>query len=589
MDTGGHRTRTGAVAVLLAALVATALALAGPAAAEQTEDAEGAVTRDVRVETSDGVTLQATLTGPGGEQPRPTVVELSPYGDDSASMPAPEGWNQLLVQLRGTGDSDGSFDAMGPRMQRDVVEVLEWACAQPWSDGDLALNGFSASAIIVYNSLHQELPCVRAAVLKSGTHELYRDLLVPGGISNVLPGAGVILLIGAPALLQGPDRLQRDPASSLDVLTGLLTSGLNGGLLHPTLDDWWRQRGFRGNVNDIPTLVINGFFDVESRGAFQGYQELREDGAHLLVTGAHEGSPAGTDGGVADAHAWLEHHVRGVDNGVDRQPRVRMLLSSGDRVDMLAGDVVEQTADDWPVPGTTWPALHLDPARSGTALSLNDGGLSTTTPGRRAVQVYPSLPSLPTSTDPPNAGIVGGMGLNQLTTALPVLTDMTLAEPLGLSFTTPELQEDVLAAGPASLELALASTAPETQIWAVLSDVAPDGTAHPLTVGRLSSAFPRIVEEKSLRDGDGNLVQPYGDFSAKRLALPGTFRRYHVELWPVGNRFEKGHRIRLHLVGASAASLPGVPGLSSVRVGGPDGAVLRLPVLPGSDLGRALG
>ena len=85
----------------------------------------------------------------------------------------------------GTGDSGGRFDALGPRTQQDVAEVLRWACSQPWSDGTLGLNGFSASAITVYNSLHLPLPCVKAAVLKSGTHELYRDLIYPGGVSNL--------------------------------------------------------------------------------------------------------------------------------------------------------------------------------------------------------------------------------------------------------------------------------------------------------------------------------------------------------------------------------------------------------------------
>ena len=138
------------------------------------------------------------------------------------------------MQIRGTGDSDGRFDALGPRTQADVVEVLRWACRQSWSNGILALNGFSASAITIYNSLHLNLPCVKAAVLKSGTFDLYRDLLVPGGISNAVPGLGVLALIGAPATIQGADRLQRNPASSLDVLAGLVDAGVQGGLAHPT-------------------------------------------------------------------------------------------------------------------------------------------------------------------------------------------------------------------------------------------------------------------------------------------------------------------------------------------------------------------
>jgi predicted acyl esterase len=495
----------------------------------------------------------------------------------------------LLVQLRGTGDSDGQFDALGPRSQQDVQEVLSWACAQPWSAGQLALNGLSASAIVLYNSLHLALPCVRAAVLRSGTFELYRDLLVPGGVSNLLPGVGVLGLIGAPALEQGGDRLARDPGSSTDVMAGLFEAGLNAGLLHPTLDDWWRERGFRGNVNHFPVLVIDGFFDVESRGAFEGYQALRDTGAHLLVVGGHDAAPAGTDRGVPEAQAWLDHYVRGVANGVEQHPRVRLLMADGDREDMVAGRYVARDATDWPVPGTRWEALALDPRRSGTALSLNDGSLTLGTPGPRTVQTYAALPTIPTNTDPANTAIVGSMGLDALFTGLPVLSDMTLSETLGLTYTTAPLRQDVLSAGPASVEVPLSSTSPETAIWVVLSDVSPDGVAHPLTAGRLLSSFPGVDQARSRYDADGQLVQPYGDFGQKSYTAPGTRRLYRVELWPVGNRFAAGHRLRIQVVGASAASPLGLPALDSVQVGAGSGARLLLPVLPESDLRAALG
>ena len=581
------RARTWAGAAL-AGMLSAVLALAPAWSARSDSTPEQEVSQSVRFAASDGVELQTTVTGSGSLAPRPTVVEFSPYGRNSGTLEVGPDFNTLLVQIRGTGDSDGQFDALGPRSQQDVAEVLSWACSQPWSDGRLALNGFSASAIVLYNSLHLALPCVRAAVLRSGTFELYRDLLVPGGITNLLPGVGVLGLIGAPALAQGGDRLARDPASALGVADGLLQSGLNAGLLHPTLDAWWRERGYRGNVNHFPVLVIDGFFDVESRGAFEGYQALRDSGAHLLVVGGHDAAPVGTDRGVPEAQAWLDHFVRDVDNGVEQHPRVRMLLADGDREDMVAGRYDVREASDWPVPGTTWQPLSLDPRRSGSALSLNDGSLTLGEPDARATQAYPSVPSLPTNTDPANTAIVGSMGLDALFTGLPLLTDMTVSEVLGLTYTTKPLRADVVSAGPVSLDLPLASTALETGIWAVLSDVSPDGVAHPLTAGRLLSSYPGIDPAKSRLDAAGQVVQPYGDFGHKSYALPGVRRRYHVELWPVGNRFRAGHRIRVQLVGASAASLPGLPALNTVQVGSGSGARLLLPVLPGSDLGAAL-
>src|SRR4051794_456211 len=464
------------------------------------------VSQNVRFTAGDGVSLQTTISGEGSLAPRPTIVEFSPYGRNSGTLDAGTSFNYLLVQTRGTGDSDGRFDALGPRTQKDVVEVLRWACHQPWSNGRLGLNGFSASAITIYNSLHRRLPCVKAAVLKSGTWELYRDLLSPGGISNFAPGAGVLALIGAPALAQGGDRLGRDPASGVDTFQGLLNAGLSD-LQHPTLDSWWRRRGFRGDVNHLPILMIDGFFDVESRGAFQAFQRLRRDGAHLIVVGAHDGAPRGTDGGVADSRAWFQHYLRGASNGIRSQPRVKLWMSDGDREDLLAGKFVRYDGRRWPLPGTRWMSLALDAKRSGSAHSINDGTLSLSVPRATATQSYPALPSLPSASDPPNTAIVGAAGFNALTTALPVLSDMTLAEPLGLSYTTAPLSSDVLSAGPASLALRLSSSAPQTTLWVVTSDVARDGTPPPVAWGRRSSASPHVNRARSLT-AQGKIVQP---------------------------------------------------------------------------------
>ncbi|WP_229054168.1 CocE/NonD family hydrolase [Aeromicrobium sp. Leaf350] len=574
--------RIAATAVLLLPLLVVTTATSASAATE---------TQEIRFTTSDGVQLQTTLTGPGPLTARPTVIEFTPYGPGSATFTPDENYNHLLVQLRGTGSSTGGFDALGPRSQQDVAETLQWACEQPWSNGRLGIHGFSASAIIVYNSMHQELPCVDTATLRSGTFELYRDLLVPGGVSNIVPGAAVILGIGALALAQGPNRLATDPVASIDSVVGLLDSGLQAGFLHPTLDTFWAERGFRGDANDLPILAVNGIFDVESRGAFEGYQELRDNGSHLLLAGGHDGFPAGTDNGEADMQAWFDHYLRDIDNGIDEDPAVQLTLSDGDRQDMLDGQYLTRDATDWPVPGTTWAALNLDATRSGAfPASPNDGGLTLGPAQQSAAQSYVSVPSNPLVTDSPTTSLLGAAGLNMLTAAIPGLTDPSrLIGVPGLSYTSPALTEDVVAAGPASLEVRLSSTSPETAIWAIVSDVHPDGSAHPLTVGRLLSSFPDVVPEKSLTDENGTVVQPYGDYSVK-TPLAGFLapRLYQVEMWPLANRFKEGHRIRLDIVGASAFSLPTLPGVNTVQVGGTSGSRLLFPVLPESDLTAAL-
>src|SRR5437764_2342370 len=373
-------TRAALLVVLLGLLAAAA-----PAAAAQTS-------HTTRVRMSDGVTLQATVTGSSPLRSRPVIVEFSPYGTGSGTTNDGPAYNYLLVEIRGTGDSDGRFDALGQRTQLDVAQTLRWACHQPWSDGNLGLNGFSASAITVYNSLHLKLPCVRTAVLRSGTFELYRDLLWPGGVSNALPGAGVLGLIGAPAAAEGPNRLQRIPLSSVDTAIGLTDAGLSGGLEHPTLDSWWRERGFRGDVNHLPILMLDSFFDVESRGAFQAYQQLKGDGAHLMVVVGHDGYPAGTDGGTGATKAWFDHYLLDAGNGIKLQPRVQLLMADGSRESYLAGHFVRYDASDWPVPGTHWTPLWLSAARSGSGHSTGDGSLAGTPPAATTTQSYAAIP-----------------------------------------------------------------------------------------------------------------------------------------------------------------------------------------------------
>ncbi len=573
--------------------LAPALALAAGIALSAAPAQAAQVTADASVTASDGVKLHAQVGGEGSLSSRPTIIEFSPYSPTCCAALAGPDFNYVQVHIRGTGRSDGTFDALGPRTQLDVAEFLEWACDQPWSNGRLGLYGFSASAITAYNSLHRDLPCVETAVLGAGTHELYRDLMYPGGIPNGLPAAGVLGLIAAPYLASVPERLGAGGASLPDNVKGF-TDTVTNYLAHPTLDDWWRERGFRGDASNIPILMVTGFFDVESRGPFHTFRAMRDDGAHLYVVGAHDGIPAGSGGDVAERTAWYQRYLRDVPNGVENHPKVQLWMADGDREDHLAGQFVRADGDDWPIPGTSWKSLALSPQRSGSAGSVNDGTLTERDPGAAADQQYPAFPSWMFGTDPHTTSLLAAIGTpefsgNTLARGFPQFTDMTFAEPFGLSYTTSPLASDLVSAGPASLEVDLSTTADVSDIYAVIGDVSPDGSSHPVAVGRLRTAYPKIDPAKSLTDpATGAVVEPYGRYDQQEPAASGQMRRYQVEFWPIGNRFRQGHRVRLHIVGQSGFHQPSLPALNQVRAGGANGSRLLLPVLPaGSVQGSA--
>lgn len=535
------------------------------------------VTQAITFKADDGVLLHATVGGAGGLAPRPVIIEDGPYSQ-SIDPFAGDSYNYVELQWRGTGESGGSLDSTGARDQKDLVEFVDWACGQPWSDGNLGLYGFSASAIVVYNSLHYAMPCVKAASLMAGTVDLYRDLLYMGGVSNTAAGLYVLGAIGAPWMQDLPSRLQQQPSSVAASATGFFDTSQV--MLHPTEDSFWADKTFQGDASQVPILADTGFYDVEERGPLLAYQQTRQYGSHLLVIGAHDGFAGGTPGPFPAYTAWFDHYLRGIANGVDTQPPVDLYLSDGSREQLLGGRYTHISGADWPLPGTAWTRLYLSPDRSGTARSINDGTLSTV-PSPAALQAYPSASSYSLATDPHDFATVAGLGFDQAATLAPALTQMALAEPDALTFTTPPLAAPVDAVGPLSLDVYEATTSPQSDINVVVADVWPGGSAYPVASGELNTDFPGIVAPRSVYDPAGDVVDPYNDFSTANPAQPGATREYHVELVPIGNHFAAGHRLRLYLTGTSAVRGPLPPGLNAVTLGGVLGSRLLLPTYGG--------
>ena len=57
------------------------------------------------------------------------------------------GYAQLTVDARGTGSSEGQWNAFDKREDQDGAEVMTWAHQQPWSNGNTAMTGASYMGI----------------------------------------------------------------------------------------------------------------------------------------------------------------------------------------------------------------------------------------------------------------------------------------------------------------------------------------------------------------------------------------------------------------------------------------------------------
>ena len=315
-------------------------------AAAATSSSSTLVTQALSFTTPGGTVLHATVAGAGSLSPRPLIVEDSPYAPavSTLSWVGPQ-FNLVELQWRGTGLSGGSLNATGSEDQSDLSEFLGWACTQPWSNGSIGLYGFSASAIIVYNSMHLPLPCVKATALMAGTTDLYRDLLDIGGIPNIAAGIYVEAAIGSDTLADGPTRFETEPmtipAAALGYVCGyrravehdrgrLLAAANVPGRSRPHSDPGRHQLLRRRTRWTLCRLQCH-------KGIRQPPPGLR---------GTRRIHQLGIPGPFPQYENWFDHYLLGQPLSTANQPVVSAYLGNGNRAQFLSGNVTHLTGID---------------------------------------------------------------------------------------------------------------------------------------------------------------------------------------------------------------------------------------------------
>ncbi len=337
--------------------------------------AEVVVERDVEVVVRDGTTLRVNVFRPAVDDgPRPVLLSAHPYGKDATLPPrrgdgsfgpprqfrllpqtvpftlsaltsweapdpafwVPRGYVVVNADLRGWGHSDGVGQLLSEQEGRDVADLVEWAGTQPWSTGRVGMNGVSYLAITQWAAA-AERPAHLAAICPwEGFTDAYRDFLRPGGVAE----RGFVRLFTAGLAAQRRSKV-----------------GIIGQQRRRELyDQWWAARDRDLERIDVPALVCASFSDhnLHSRGSFEGFRRMGSTRKWLYT---HRGPKWATYYG-ADALAhqlkFFDHVLKDADNGMDREPRVRVEVRED------ASTVVDvRGEDDWPPPGTRWEPLHL--------------------------------------------------------------------------------------------------------------------------------------------------------------------------------------------------------------------------------------
>jgi len=244
-------------AVAAGALVAAPLALSTPAHAATTattatstwkprpeQYTQTTSIKDLAIPMSDGVKLRRDLTLPANADGTPigtkvpVIVTITAYnktviaggfggtlaGADPAYL-VKRGYAQLTVDARGTGSSEGQWNAFDKRENQDAAEVMTWAHRQPWSNGSTAMTGASYMGIGQIFAAAGRPPGLKAIFPQVPAADVYRDVVASGGQLDV---GFIPLWLGLVTFtsLIPPAVLATDPQSGFSALAShLLDAG----------------------------------------------------------------------------------------------------------------------------------------------------------------------------------------------------------------------------------------------------------------------------------------------------------------------------------------------------------------------------
>jgi len=472
----------------------------------------------VMVPMRDGVRLSTYLYMPKGSGPWPVLYEQR-YADlrsvgsrKNFARMAAAGYVVAAQNFRGAQQSEGTwvgYRALGWGERRDGYDTVEWLAAQPWSTGKIGTfggsqAGFAQNFLAVTRPPH--LTC--QYMIDTGLslfHEGYRI----GGACR-------------PERFKTMDAVCRNPEDNRRLVREWFQ--------HPTYDDYWAEEDCTRHFDkmNVPCFTVGSWFDfmcVGSVESFIGRQHrgaANSKGAQQLIIGPwlHGGTKGNKIGELTfpenakfamNDHMirWFDHYLKGVDNGVERDPTVRYYVMGATGEPDAPGNEW-RTAKDWPVPARDEPFyLH-----EGGHLSAQAPSTETSATTLLADPLHPNTI--------PAGGFPGARDARGFETQKEVRT-----------FTTDVLTEPVEWTGKVKAELFLSSTAPDTDVIVRVSDVYPDGR---------SILLIDYVRRVRYRDGYDHEV----------MLEPGKVAAVNFDVGWLSQVFNRGHRIRVTVASTGA-------------------------------------
>lgn len=536
------------------------------------------VTSEDTLTMPDGTKLAATILLPADDSGKvvdkkfPTILTFTGYnkaaGSDNSPFLVKHGYAQVIIDVRGTGASDGQWEAFGETEQGDYKPSIRWVVAQPFSNGKVGLQGTSLLAITALLATAQDDPAVKALFAVVPMGDAYRDIVFNGGQVNVgfIPlwlGLVTALSVLDPNVLLDPtigipQELDHVLAAVTNFQVPTILKAVAGDPATAFDGDFWAVRSpiEKAAQVQVPTFIVGGLQDIFQRGEPMLYEALKNHTTTKLLIGPWTHVPASmgqglpVDGVPVLSHImlqWFDQYLKGENVGANKLPNVTQYVYGH-------GHYV--IANDWPNLQARAQRLFL---HGDTSLSLIEPVAGEAS--NFALQ-QPMNGACSPSTSQWTAGLLGLLPLS-------CFQDDTLAESLDIHYESAPMEQDFYFNGPIEADIWISTTGSDAGLSVRVDDV-NGSNVTPISNGLLTASM-RAVDESRSRKLDGQRIQPWHPFTQEAV-LPVTSGEpmlMPVEIFPTSAVIKAGHKLRIS-VGPSdfPHGLPPVPNLVNGAVGG---------------------
>ena len=476
--------------------------------------------RDVPIKLRDGVTIYADVFRPTDGKPCPAILAWSPYGKEIGGQmlddvpgragvpvdatsglekfegPDPAYWVNhgyaiVNVDKRGAYMSEGNLLYWGHEDALDGCDVIEWIASQNWCTGKVGMSGNSWLTVSQWFIAAERPEHLAAIAPWEGFCDHYRESGTRGGIPTP----------------EFPEMI----AETFSSAHGMLEDQPRMIVEKPLMCDYWQDKAARVENIEIPAYVVASYTNsVHTHGTFAGYRRMASKEKWLRVHNTQEWFDYYTPENVEDLRRFFDHYLKGVDNGWEQTPKVRLsVLNPGGH------DIVGRAEEEFPLARTVYRKLYLSAA---------DSTLLTALPEQENVNTYQSAADCHQVNyryrmDKPTE-ITGYMKLH-LWVAAPDNDDMDLSVRV--------------------------------------EKLSKDGQPIPDRMGnRIVATGQMRVSMRQLDTLRTTESEPYYPFTTVQKLKPGEIVPVEIEIWPMGLFFEKGEILQL-TVGAYQPEKAAIP------------------------------